>query len=165
MEPTEGPAALEYENDFTVFVPAGRSNAAVLLFLDRAGDYLGASRAGLRFRLSIATVQQLFDEGITGPEMVQFLADHSGAAVPSDLVASLDSWWSRYGMVRLYDDVTIVELADDYVLPELLATSSLSLSIVSTLSPRHIVVETGVVDDLVAELTRLGHIPKVVEGA
>jgi hypothetical protein len=66
--------------------------------------------------------------------------------------------------VRLYDDLTLIELADDYLLPELLRVTSLPAAMIHTLSPRLIAVDPQAVDRLVAELTRAGHPPGVFEG-
>jgi hypothetical protein len=59
--------------------------------------------------------------------------------------------------------LALIELADDVLLQELLATSSLGDLVVATYSPRLVAVVADAVDGFIAELTRLGHAPRVVE--
>jgi hypothetical protein len=152
-------------DDLTVVMRAGGSDAAALQLLDHAGALVGASADGIAYHLTAKRMQRLFDDGVDGPRFVRFLAERSTTALPEGARATLERWWADYGSVRLYDDITLLELEDDFVLPELLATTSLRSSLVHTFSPRLIAVDPAAVDDLVAELARLGHAPRVVEGA
>jgi hypothetical protein len=75
----------------------------------------------------------------------------------------LDAWWNSYGNVRLYDDLTLIELDDDILLQELLATSSLPGALVDVLTPRLVAVEPAAVRPLLGEMERLGYTPRVLE--
>ncbi len=103
------------------------------------------------------------NEGITGPEILTFLTDRSAQPLPTAVSATIEQWWLGYSSVHLYDDVTLVELGDDYLLAELLASTSLGDALIHTFSPRLIAVAPAAVDSLVGQLTRLGHAPRVVE--
>lgn len=149
--------------DLSVLVPAGTVDAAVHGLLARAGDLVAASGEGLRYRLTPAGLQALFDAGTTGPEFVRFLAERAGGALPAAVRSTIDRWWSDYGTVRLYDELAVIELNDDVLLTELLAATSLDASLVHTFSPRLIAVDSAKADDLVAELTSRGYAPRVVE--
>lgn len=157
-------ATLEVSPDLSILVRAGIPDAEIHALLGQAGVLADASTDGLRYQLMAERVNGLFEEGITGPELVRALADRSEAALPEAARSILERWWAGYGTLRLYDDLSLIELADDYLLPELLATTSLRSSLIHAFSPRLIAVDTRAVDGLVAELTRLGHGPRVLEG-
>jgi hypothetical protein len=75
----------------------------------------------------------------------------------------LEGWWTGYGNVRLYDDLTLLDLGDDILLRELRATTSLEDAMVDTFTPRLVAVDGARVEALIAELRSLGHTPRVVE--
>ena len=157
-------ARLLPEADMTVQVPAGPAAPGVYAILERAGDLVLASPQRLRYRLTPQRTRDLFDTGVDGPTLRQLLEQWCGRPLPAAMRTAIDRWWAGYGRVRLYDDLTLIELADDYLLSELLRTTSLAKSIIHTFSPRLIAVEPQAVDALMAELTRAGHLPSVAEG-
>ncbi|HET7035862.1 MAG TPA: helicase-associated domain-containing protein [Thermomicrobiaceae bacterium] len=154
---------LSVSDDLTVVIPIGHSNADAHGLVAQAGELVESSSRGLRYRLTTERVQGLFDSGVTGPELLGAL-DERGVTLPPVAREQLLAWWSAYGQVRLYDELTVIELADDRLLPELLAATSLGEKVLFTFSPRLIAIESGAADELVAELTRLGHAPRLVEG-
>lgn len=160
----EQPADLVVGNDLTVLVPPGAAAAETHAWLARLGELVEATGAGLRYRLTAERAQTAFDDGLTGPEVVDFLAAGSRGPLPAATRTTLDRWWAGYGRARLYDELCLVELGDDFLLPELLASTPLPGWLVHTFSPRLIAVEPAAVDELVAALARLGHAPRVVEG-
>ena len=161
--PVEAVSEILVDDDLSIRVPSRTTDPEVYRLLGETSELTGAAREGLGYRLTAERVQRLFDGGMTGPELVAFLARHA-QHFPRAARARLEDWWSNYGTVQLYDDLTLIELGDDYLLPELLATSALEKVLVHTFSPRLIAVETSAVDGLRAELERLGHLPKLVEG-
>jgi hypothetical protein len=62
----------------------------------------------------------------------------------------------------LYDKLTVMELADDMALRELLAGTSLNKYIVHQFSPRLVVVRDEGVDELMNELIKKGYTPRTV---
>ena len=57
--------------------------------------------------------------------------------------------------------LTVLELADDLALRELMANTDLRRHIIHQFSPRLVVVEDSAVDALVEELVKKGYTPKV----
>ncbi|TAK35401.1 MAG: hypothetical protein EPO21_06005 [Chloroflexota bacterium] len=163
VEGRERAAPLVVGDDLTVLVPAGTPDVRVYGALTQAGELADFSTAGLRYRLSPGKVQALFEAGVTVEQLCSFLADRSGGALPEAARAKLGKWWISYGTARLYDDLTLIELADDLLLTELLAATSLRTQLIHAFSPRLIAVEPGAVEKLVTELTRLGHAPRLME--
>ena len=74
----------------------------------------------------------------------------------------IDAWWKDYGNVRLYDDLTLIELGDDILLQELLATSSLRNVVVEVVTPRLVAIDPVAIRPLLGEMERLGYTPRVV---
>lgn len=146
-----------------VVVPAQASDGMIHTLLARIGELVQASPRGLRYRLMPERVQEVFDEGTTGPDLIRLLAS-AGGTLPEQVGAALAEWWAGYGTIRLYDELALVELDDDLLLRELLVTSSLGGMLVYTCSPRVVAIDPARVDELLAELTRLGHTPRLVEG-
>jgi hypothetical protein len=153
----------QIDADLTVLVPAGTADVSIHGRLARAGELVEASAAGLRYRLTAARMQDLFESGMTGPEFARFLTELSGRPVPPEARQTLDGWWSGYGAIRLYDELALLELGDDLLQRELSAATSLGTAIVHVFSPRLIAVDPARVDGLVAELTSRGYAPRVVE--
>jgi|GEM_PF-6607574 len=154
---------LVVHEDLSIRVPTSTTDVGAGRFVAEIGDFAGISGDGLTYRVTVDRVQQLFDAGTTGPQLVQYLESHA-RQFPKTARALLESWWSSYGTVQLYDDLTLIELGDDYLLPELLTTSSLKKNLIHTFSPRLIALETGAVEGLRAEFERLGYGPRLVEG-
>lgn len=146
-----------------ITVPGGLSDDMDQTLLARTGELVEVSPHELRYRLMPGHVQVLFDDGLQGPELIRDLTEWSGGRLPKDVQATLQQWWEGFGSVRLYDDLALIELSDDILLRELQATTSLDRALIHALSPRVIAVDPALVDDLVAELLRLGHTPRVIE--
>jgi hypothetical protein len=164
-EPSKEAAAIVVGSDSSVLVPAGTTDADVHRLLTRVGEFVGGSAEGLRYRLSAEHVQMAFEDGLTGPDLLRFLEDRSSKPVPDRLRSSIQRWWARYGSVRLYDELSLVELSED-VLPEevLVAVPAVRQHLVYAISPRLLAVEPAAADTVVAELVRLGYAPRVEEG-
>jgi hypothetical protein len=151
-------------DDLTIQVPAGLSDGGAYTLFQRGAELMHVSPEGLRYRLRPERVRDLFAQGVDGPLLVRLLEGHAGQSLPATMQSTLDRWWTGYGKVRLYDDLTLIELDDDYLLPELLRTTSLGSAIIYTFSPRLIAVEPGAVERLTTEMTRAGHPPSFSEG-
>jgi hypothetical protein len=150
--------------DLVVQVPPGADSTTHSL-LARAGELIEASPAGARYRLAPASVASLFDAGITGPQLAEFLVERSATPLPAVARATLDHWWTSYGSLRLYDELSLLELGDSQLLAELLATTSLRSALVHAFSPQLVAVQSGQLARVIDELTRLGYTPRVVEEA
>jgi hypothetical protein len=152
-------------DDLTILVPAGTTDVAIHGLLARAGELIEASASGLRYRLTASGMHALFDTGTSGPELAGLLAERAGGALPPAVAAAIDSWWDGYGAVRLYDELTVIELADDLLQTELLAATPLAASAIHTFSPRLIAIDPARAEELVTALAGRGYAPRIVEGA
>ncbi|MCL5959156.1 MAG: SWIM zinc finger family protein [Chloroflexi bacterium] len=159
--PDEG--TVEIGGDLSITVAPGAADSGVHSFLTRLGVLAEATPTRFRYRLTETRVARAFEEGLGVEDIIGSL---HGYGVPADpgIVEALRKWWESYGLIRLYDHLTVVEFADDYVLKELRATTSIGDHIIYELSPRFVVVSPDSVEKLVAEMTRKGHTPRVVDG-
>jgi len=144
-------------------VPPNTLDSGIHTMLTAIGTMTGASPQGLRYRLTAQGVQRAFDSGTSGPQLMAVLGERAGGTLPEAVRAILERWWDSYGAIRLYDEVTLVELGDDLLLRELLAASTLREAVLHTFSPRLVAIDSARVDELVEELTRLGYTPRVVD--
>ncbi|MBV9690395.1 MAG: hypothetical protein JO202_11895 [Ktedonobacteraceae bacterium] len=79
----------------------------------------------------------------------------------SQILARLERWAAGYGRIRVYTDVTLLEVADAIVMRELSATSSLDEQIVHSIHPTlHILKKSGT-ERLIDDLKRRGQSPLV----
>lgn len=159
-----GTAALSVADDLTVRLPAG-ADAARHAFLARVGERVGAGAAGVEYRLTAERMHGAFEAGLTGPALIETLEEWAGQRLPKAARDRLHAWWAGYGTVRLYDELTLIELGEDALLPELLAATPLADTLVYQFAPRLVAVDPLLADDLIAQLTRRGYTPRVVEAS
>lgn len=145
-----------------VLVPAGYPDPHLHILLLEISDLADISSGGLRYRLNRQRAQDAFDGGVTGPDLLRLLAERAGGRMPADVRRAVDAWWKGYGNVRLYDDLTLIELGDDILLQELLATSSLKSAVVEVVTPRLVAIDPAALRPLLGEMERLGYTPRVV---
>jgi hypothetical protein len=148
-----------------ILVPAGYPDLSLHSMLAETTDLADVSPAGLRYRFTRQRAQEAFDQGGTAPDLLAILTERIGGSMPEEVRAVLDAWWTSYGKVRLYDDLTLIELDDDILLQVLLATSSLRSALVEVITPRLVAIDPAATRPLVGELERLGYTPRVVEDA
>jgi hypothetical protein len=148
-----------------VTVPFTGVDEVTHAMLVRIGEVMGAVANGVRYRLTPLHMQAAFEEGLTGPDLIAFLRERIDGTLPDAVRRIIERWWADFGTIRLYDSLTLIELNDDFLLREIMATSALDTAVIHTFSPRLVAVDPGSVDDVVTRLTRLGYAPRVVEGA
>jgi hypothetical protein len=128
---------------------------------------LGEARAGaagqLCYTVTPAGAMRAFQAGWDPDRLLEALGAAASQPVPPALVEALRGWWAHFGDVQLYTEIALLELADDYALPELLASTSLAQHLLYRFSPRVIALRPEGVEALRAELVGRGYTPKVVE--
>lgn len=160
VEEPAGPA-LTVHGDGTVLARTGYAAAGVYDLLNVVGQLEATSAQQFRYRITAATAPRAFEQGWTGRAILDELEKHSDAPIPGPLRGHILTWAESYGQVHLYDEVTLIEFADDFALQELLASTSLVQRLVYQFSPRLVAIKTGAVDTLRDELVRLGHTPRI----
>ncbi len=79
------------------------------------------------------------------------------------LMAQLERWTASYGQIRLYTDVSLLEVADALVMRELDATTSVEEQIVQALSPTRFLLKKQGMERVIEELKRRGQTPLLHE--
>jgi hypothetical protein len=113
----------------------------------------------LVYRIQENGLGQAFEAGWTLEGILASLETAAGKALPPELVERLRPLWENFGRLQIYEDMTLIEFADDFCLPELLAATSLSQILVTTFSPRLVAVRTEAAADFVNELQAKGYTP------
>ena len=79
------------------------------------------------------------------------------------LITQLTNWTASYGRVRLYTGVSVLEVADNLVLRELTATTSLEEQIVQTVTPTLMILRKQGMERMLEDLKRRGSAPLLHE--
>ncbi|MFQ5856726.1 MAG: helicase-associated domain-containing protein, partial [Anaerolineae bacterium] len=124
--------------------------------LSLAGTLAAPTRHAFVYELSDEGVQQVFARGVE-PAAIAKTFEKAGASLPAAAHHHIEDLWSRFGHIHLYEKLTVLELADDLALHELLANTSLRQHMIHQFSSRLVVVEDSAVDALVGELIKKGY--------
>lgn len=144
----------------TIIVDPTAVSAQAHSYLDGIAILKEAGTNRFVYQLSAAAVHQAFEDGQTFNEILdgweKWLAIPMSRAIHDQLTA----WHKAYGQVRLYEDVTIIELSDEYALSELKAATSLKQHLIAEISPTLVIIPANRVNLLIAELEKAGYTPK-----
>jgi len=139
-----------------------RISSEVLDFLKVASKVAAPTNRPYTYRLTDKNIEQTFKEGMNPSVIIKTFAE-IGAPIPEDTRRRLESTWLRFGQLHLYENLTVIELADDMALREILASTNLQDHVIYQFSPRLVVVKDQVVDQLLDTLVKKGYTPKLVE--
>ncbi len=106
------------------------------------------------------SIERALGEGITLDEVTRKFK-RAGVTLPKAVSEQFKMAARRYGRVRLYEALTVLELADELTARELAANTSLLSHAIYQLSPRAFVVADDDVDGLVEEMQAKGYTPRV----
>ncbi len=138
-------------------LPPAPDRAGFITFARLIAD---ATDAPFTYVLTPASIERAIAAGITLDEVGRQF-EQIGAPMPAAARELYTSIAERFGRVRLYESLTLLQLADDYALRELLSSTSLGQHVIYQISPRAVVVKAEAVDRLVNELIAKGYTPGV----
>jgi len=153
--------ALTFQSDGSLSLRAEDAGSDVLTLLSLMGSLESGGRGELRYTISPAGASRAFEAGWDVDRILATLRQAAGNAPPRALAESLRRWRENFGSVQIYSHVALLELADDYALSELLASTSLSQHLLYRFSPRLVALHPEGVAALQAELEKKGYTPKV----
>ncbi len=142
----------------TWHLPPAPERAGFIAFARKIGE---PTEAPFTYRLTPASIQAALREGIT-VEQVAAQFEQFGAPAPEAALHQFRSIAERYGRARVYESLAVLQLSDDYALPELLANTTLAQAIVCQISPRAVVIRPENLDELVREFVERGYTPTVM---
>jgi len=155
-KPGEPPITWQDERTFRV-----QPIPEMLNLLRLVGSFTTPTDRPYTYRLAEANIEGAFARGL-GPSVFVGAFQKLGAPLPDATRRELEDLWSRFGRVHLYEKLTVLELADDLALREVLANTKLKDHIIHEFSSRLVVIEDSAVDDLVEELVKKGYTPAVL---
>jgi len=157
---------VEAEQDGTPIITVSMSgDDEMALFLGAVAEPLAPSPQGVRYRVTGAALQRIFETGLPATALVEWLEGSSKNGVPDTVRRRIERAWESFGTVRLYEDLTLLELGDDLLLRELEAMTGLRDATVHVFSPRLVAVDPDQVLAVLASLSKAGYRPRMLEGA
>jgi hypothetical protein len=115
----------------------------------------------LPFAITLQGIQDKFEAGIQPESILTALEKAAGKKLPQNISSGIRQLWDRFGKLHLYPDMTLIEFADDYCLPELLAGTRLNQILLHTFSSRLIAIQKDGLPALMEELVAKGYTPRV----
>jgi hypothetical protein len=161
--PEPGEPALRVSADLRIRLPIAAADAETLALLDRTAALERLAAGELHYRLTPRSLRDGLAAGQTSAELRDFLQHHSRPRPPRAALDALDVWAAGFGRAQLYSGLTLLELADELLLPELLRATSLSSALFEQLSPRLLLIDPARSDALWAELVAKGYTPQRVQ--
>jgi hypothetical protein len=114
------------------------------------------------YRLDAATFRATLRSGTGAGQVIEAFA-RAGVPLPEEIAERLRHWEANAGRFLIYDELAVIEFADDTAVAEVLATTSLRQGNAYAVSPRILVVLDGSkVPQLIAELRSKGYSPRVL---
>ena len=130
--------------------------------LEDFAEVAGVQAGRLCYRLTAASLAEALSHGLNPTPLLQLLHQHAEPS-PSPLLTQLECRIKNYGRVRLYTDVTLLEVADTPVIRELSATIPLEEEVVRTIHPTLLILKKQGAERIVQDLKRRGQVPLLHE--
>jgi len=131
-------------------------------------EVAGVRGGRLCYRLAPGSLAEALGRGQQPGNLLKLLRkiekdeEHSNSPL-SCLLAQLEGWIASYGRIRLYTGVSMVEVADNLVMRELSATTSLEEQIVKSITPTLMILTKQGMERIVEDLKRRGQSPLLHE--
>jgi hypothetical protein len=149
--------------DLTVSVVPDRTSLEMHNLLHSAGRLLDTTPDRFVYQLTAEGISRWLDSGsaeTTVESLIVFLSDRC-QATDTRWSEKLRTWEQNRGLLHIYENITLIELADDYALQELLISTSLADYLVFQFSPRVVAIRADGVDALVQDMEKHGYTPRV----
>lgn len=157
--PPEG--ALELNDDMTVAVIPGLAPAQLHALLHLLGDLETTNPQQFVYRITAEGVLSALEQGQTIDRLLAALQHWCNSPLPPTWKDKMHTWSQNYGKLHIYDDISLIELADDYALQEILSNTSLREHLIHQFSSRLVAIRADAIDILVQEMEKRGYTPHV----
>ncbi len=128
--------------------------------LERVARLEAAKAERFVYRLDAQAVFRAFEAGHVLADILNDWERLLPVPMPEAIREQLTQWWAAYGRVRIYENLTVIELGDDYALAEIRSVTGLAQHLIAEISPRLVIVNQDAVPTLMAELEKAGYTPK-----
>jgi hypothetical protein len=153
--------AVQLSEDLTVTLVPNQVPTQLHELLHLIGQLETTTPSEFVYRITADGVLRALGQGQTIEHLLGALTRWLGRKPPPSWQSKIVAWCENYGKLHIYEDITLIELADDYALQELLSNTSLRDQLVYEFSPRLIAVLPEAVDALVQEMEKRGYTPAV----
>lgn len=153
--------AVRFENNLTVSIVPGYAPAQLHELLHHLGTLEETTPQRFVYRISAEGVLHALEQGQTIERLLEQLEAWSGKRVPADWKIKVQEWSQNYGKLHIYDEMTLIEMADDYALQELFSNTSLREHVIYQFSPRLVAIRPEALDRLVGEMEKQGYMPRI----
>ena len=148
---------IEWVDKFTLRVPPAPDRAAFIGAIRQAAD---RGEAAFTYVFTPASIERALQNGVSMDDIgAQF--KQSKVQLPRHISEQFKLIARRFGRIRVYQSLTVLELADDFAARELAASTSLMQKVIYQLSPRTFVLPDDAIDALVEEMQVKGYTPRV----
>lgn len=158
--PANVPAEALTIDHLTIIVNPTKLSGKAHSYLNQIAELENASPNRFTFQLSASQVHTYFEAGLTLDQLLEGWKKYLSKTIPPAIEEQLTTWWNTYGTVRLYQNVSVIELADDYALTELKAVTKLDEWLIAEISPRLLMIRPEGIKPLINQLKKAGYTPK-----
>ena len=153
--------AAQLQDDLTVTLVPGQAPAQLHDLLHLIGKLEDATPERFVYHITAEGVLLALEQGQTIESLLERISTWCGADIPATWHERMETWSRNYGKLHLYDEITLIEMADDYALQELKSNTSLRDHVLYEFSPRLVAIHPDAVDALVQEMETRGYMPHV----
>ncbi len=133
--------------------------AAVVSLAEQLGQVVSSSDQETIYLLIEDRLQQALRSDWQMKDILTLLTEAAGGPLLPEAVARLWKWAQQPSDLHLYNQLAVIEFADDYTLQELLRAGGMRRYFLHIFSPRLVAVQPGSVAELAAEMVKRGFMP------
>ncbi len=184
----DAPQMLTLSENGDILISSSPVEWPLIELLEDFAEVAGVQAGRLCYRLTAASLAEALSRGLHPTHLLQLLHQHAdarelidapqaplgdtcppgrvpclGDRYPTPLLTQLECRIKNYGRVRLYTDVTLLEVADTLVIRELSATTPLEEQVVRTIHPTLLILKKQGAERIVQDLKRRGQVPLLHE--
>ena len=140
----------------TLYVQPAPDRAEFIALMRRVAD-----RTAMSFTYAITpmSIERALADGLSLDEVVRRFK-RAGVSLPKSVSEQFRTASRRFGRVRMYQSLTVLELVDELAARELAANTSLMKHVLYRISPHAFVLLDEAVDDLIEEMQAKGYTPR-----
>lgn len=155
--PAEGDGGIEMLSGRQLRLKIQDAGPAALRLAMLAGELKKTDKNGWVYELTAEGLARAFESGLTGAQVRAVL----GSQIPEDTAEWLNQCYERRDRLNIYPRIALIQLQDNYALPELMAGTLLGGKILYRISPTLVAVRPEDVEAILVDLQRKGYTPRV----